>query len=163
MIDIKKAITTLARHDIEFVVIGGVALSIHSAAYVTYDIDICYSRKRENLNKIADALRPFNPRLRGFPKELPFIWDASTIQNCTNFTLDTTLGDFDMLGEVSGIGTFEEVLLASEKWNIYGYDVQILSVHGLISAKEMAGREKDKPGLKILYALRDLEDPEEGI
>ena len=155
MIDIKKAITTLASHDVEFVVIGGVALGIHSAAYITYDIDICYSRKRENLEKLADALRPFEPRLRGFPKELPFIWDASTILNGTNFTLDTTLGDFDMLGEVSGIGTFEDVLLLSEKWSIYDFNVQILSIDGLISAKESAGREKDQPGLKILYALRD--------
>ncbi len=161
MIDIKRAITTLASHDIDFVVIGGVALGIHAAAYVTYDIDICYSRKRENLEKLAHALRPFNPRLRGFPKELPFIWEASTLLNDTNFTLDTTLGDFDMLGEVSGIGTFEEVLLLSEKWNIYDYDVQILSVDGLISAKESAGREKDQPGLKILYALRDSNLDEE--
>lgn len=118
MIDIKKAITTLASQDVEFVVIGGVALSLHSAAYVTYDIDICYSRKRENLLRIAEALRPFNPRLRGFPKELPFVWDASTLLNGTNFTFDTTLGDFDMLGEVSGIGAFEDVLRLSEKWTI---------------------------------------------
>jgi len=161
MIDVKKAITTLASHDVQFVIIGGVAFSIHSAAYVTYDIDICYSRKRENLEKIAEALRPFNPRLRGFPKELPFIWDASTILNGTNFTLDTSLGDFDMLREVSGIGTFDAVSLVSEKWNIYGYDVQILSVGGLIAAKESAGREKDQPGLKILYALRDSDLDEE--
>ena len=160
MIDIKKAITTLATHDIEFVVIGGVALGLHSAAYVTYDIDICYSRGRENLQKIAEAFRPFNPRLRGFPKDLPFIWDSSTISNGTNFTLDTTLGDFDLLAEVSGIGTFDDVLHQSEQWTLYGYEVQILSVDGLISAKEMAGRDKDQPGLKILYALRDLETPE---
>ena len=160
MIDIKKAITTLVCHDIEFVVVGGVALGIHSAASVTYDIDICYSRKRENLQKIAEALRPFNPRLRGFPKELPFIWDASTISNGTNFTLDTALGDFDMLAEVSGIGTFEDVLRLSNQWDLYGYKVQILSVEGLISAKETAGRDKDQPGLRILYALRDLEKPE---
>lgn len=157
MIDIKGAITALASHDVRFVVIGGVALGIHAAAYVTYDIDVCYARRRDNLEKIADALRPFEPRLRGFPPELPFVWDASTILNGTNFTLSTSLGDLDMLGEVSGIGTYEDVFLKSEKWHVYGYDVQILSVDGLISAKEAAGREKDIPGLKILYALRDSE------
>ncbi len=109
MIDIKKAITTLAENKVEFVVIGGVALSIRSAACVTYDIDICYSRKHENLQKIAEALRPFDPRLRGFPEGLPFVWDASSILSGTNFNLDTTLGDFDMLGEVSGLGTFDDV------------------------------------------------------
>ena len=155
MIDIKKAITTLASHEVDFVVIGGVALGLHSAAYVTYDIDVCFARTRENLKKIADALRPFNPRLRGFPAELPFVWDASTLSNGTVFTLDTNLGDFDLLGEVGGIGTYDDVLALSDSWDVFGYQVRVLSIDGLIKAKEMAGREKDVPGLKILYALRE--------
>ena len=56
---------------------------------------------------------------------------------------------------------FEDVLRVSEKWKIYDYDVQILSIDGLISAKESAGREKDQPGLKILYALREASLDEE--
>lgn len=161
MIDIKKAITALASHSVDFVVIGGVALGLHSAAYVTYDIDVCFSRTRKNLIKIADALRPFKPRLRGFPPGLPFKWDASTLLNGTVFTLDTDLGDFDLLGEVGGIGTYDEVLALSDNWDIFGYQVNVLSIDGLIKAKEMAGREKDLPGLKILYALRESELDEE--
>jgi hypothetical protein len=161
MIDVKKAIITLAMHDVDFVVIGGVALSIHSAAYVTYDIDVCFSRTRGNLDRVANALTPFHPRLRGFPPDLPFIWDASTLLNGTTFTLDTDLGDFDLLGEVGGIGSYEAVLAISDPWDIYGYKINILSIDGLIKAKEMAGREKDIPGLKILYALRDSESAEE--
>lgn len=157
MIDVKKAIITLASHDVDFVVIGGVALSLHSAAYVTYDIDVCFSRTRGNLQKIAVALAPLRPRLRAFPKELPFVWDAGTLVNGTLFTLDTDLGDLDLLGEVGGIGTYEDVLALSSKWNIYDYQVSVLSVDGLIRAKENAQREKDVPGLKILYALRDSE------
>ena len=157
MIDVKKAITILASHDVDFVVIGGVALSLHSAAYVTYDIDVCFSRTRDNLEKIAVALAPFHPRLRGFPKDLPFVWDAGTLANGTLFTLDTDLGDFDLLGEVGGVGAYDEVLAVSSKWDIYGYQVNVLSVDGLIRAKENAKREKDVPGLKILYALRDSE------
>lgn len=153
MIDIKRAIVTLASNNVEFVVIGGVALSIHSAPYVTYDIDVCYSRTRENTKRLAEALQPFNPRPRGIDKNLPFIWDASTLLNGTNFTLDTEIGDFDLLGEVKGIGGYLQVKEASEKWNIYGYEVYVLSVDGLIKAKGAAGREKDQPGLKILYAL----------
>jgi hypothetical protein len=161
MIDVKKAIVTLASHDVDFVLIGGVALSIHSAAYITYDIDVCFSRVRENLDRIANALEPFHPRLRGFPLDLPFVWDASTLSNGTTFTLDTSLGDFDLLGEVSGIGPYEAVLACSDPWDIYGYKIDILSIDGLIKAKETAGREKDVPGLKILYALRDSETAEE--
>lgn len=157
MINVKKAITTLASNEVDFVLIGGVALSIHSAAYVTYDIDVCFSRTRDNLKRIAEALAPFNPRLRGFPAELPFVWDISTLTNGNLFTLDTDLGDFDLLGEVEGLGNYNEVLSASTAWDIYGYKVNVLSVDGLIKAKEQAGREKDIAGLKVLYALRDSE------
>ena len=142
-------------------VIGGVALGIQSAAYITYDIDVCYSRTRENLLKLANALVTFNPKLRGFPKDLPFVWDAGTLANGTNFTLETDIGDFDLLGEVEGIGTYSDVLATSDEWNVFGYDIRILSIDGLIRAKEKAGREKDQPGLKILYALREARQDEE--
>ena len=161
MIDIKKAIVALASNEVDFVIIGGVALSLHSAAYVTYDLDVCFSRSKENIKKIVEALRPFDPRLRGLPKELPFIWDEGTLSHGTTFTLETSIGDFDLLGEVEGIGTFREVMEFAETWSIYGYAVKILSVDGLIRAKEKAGREKDQPGLKILYALREAVREEE--
>lgn len=73
MIDIEKAIVAMASNDVDFVVIGGVALSIHEIAYITFDIDFAYSRSKENLIKIAQALAPYEPRLRGFPKEWPLI------------------------------------------------------------------------------------------
>jgi len=158
MIDIKKAIVTLASNEVDFVLVGGVALGLHSAAYITYDIDVCFSRTRENVTRIVDALGPFEPRLRGFPKELPFIWDASTLSHGTLFTLDTAIGDFDLLGELDGIGPYPEVLALSESWNIYGYTVNVISVDGLIKAKERANREKDLPGLKILYALKEADE-----
>ena len=160
MIDVKKAIVTLASNDVEFVVIGGVALSLHSSAYITYDIDICFSRTRENLTKVATALADFKPRLRGFPPELPFVWDERTLLNGTEFTLDTEIGDLDLLGEVGGIGKYEDVLGLSEEWTVFGYKVNVLSIDGLIKAKQFAGREKDEPGLKILYALQEAEADE---
>ena len=161
MIDIKKAITTLAQANVDFVVIEGVALGLHSSAYVTYDIDFCFSRTRENLGKIAEAFAPLHPRLRGIPDDLPFVWDAGTLTNGTLFTLDTDIGDVDLLGDVGGVGTYPDVLAMSDKWTIYGYDVQVLSIDGLIKAKEHAGRDKDTPGLKILYALKDAQEDEE--
>lgn len=73
MIDIEKAITAMASESVDCILIGGVALAIHSAAYVTYDIDFCYERSLPNLERVARALLPFEPRLRGFPIDLTFI------------------------------------------------------------------------------------------
>ncbi len=57
----------MASNDVDFVVIGGVALSVHATAYIMFDIDFAYSRNKENLAKIAKTLAPYSPRLRGFP------------------------------------------------------------------------------------------------
>lgn len=155
MIDIEKAIIAMASNEVDFVVIGGIALSIHATAYITFDIDFAYSRSKDNLIKIAKAIAPFEPRPRGFPKELPFVWDVSTLSNGSVFTLDTSIGEIDLLSEVKGIGDYSDVLAASEKFELWGFDVNVLSVDGLIAAKTAAGREKDIPGLKHLEALKE--------
>jgi len=69
------------------------------SAYLTLDLDLCYSRKKENLEKLAKALAPFNPSLRGAPRGLPFQLDERTLRLGLNFTLTTVLGDVDILGE----------------------------------------------------------------
>ena len=105
-----EGIITLARHGVEFVVIGGMAIRTHGSSYLTQDLDICYSRDRENLRKIVEALAPVRPRPRGIPADLPFVWDLATLYNGTNFTFETTLGHIDMLGEVKGVGTYHDAV-----------------------------------------------------
>ncbi|MBX3283005.1 MAG: nucleotidyltransferase [Acidobacteria bacterium] len=154
MISLLEAISSLVAAGVDFVVVGGVALRSHGSSYITQDLDICYSRTRTNLEKLAEALRPLNPRPRNFPDELPFVWDWSTLQNGTNFTFSTSLGDIDLLGEVAGIGDYADVLANSVDIDFEGFTAKVLSIDGLIIAKETAGREKDKLGLQELYALR---------
>ena len=149
-----EVIITLARHDVDFVVIGGMAIRTHGSSYLTQDLDICYSRDRENLKKIVEALAHAKPRPRGIPADFPFVWDVATLYNGTNFTLETTLGDIDMLGEVKGVGIYHDAVNESVVVDVDGYKVNVLSIDGLIRAKTEAGREKDVPGLKELYALK---------
>lgn len=149
-----EGIITLAKNHVDFVVIGGMAIRSHGSSYLTQDLDVCYSRERENLKKIADALAPFSPRPRGIPDDLPFVWDVATLYNGTNFTFDTTLGNIDLLGEVKGVGTYRDAVKDSVEIDVGGHKVNVLSIEGLIRAKTEAGREKDVPGLKELYALK---------
>ena len=162
MSQLVEAIITLAKNHVDFVVIGGMAIRSHGSSYITQDLDVCYSRERENLVRIAQALAPFEPRPRGIPDDLPFVWDVATLHNGTNFTFDTTLGNIDLLGEVKGVGTYTDAADDSISVEISGFEVKILSVDGLIRAKTASNREKDEAGLKELYALqeaiKDVED-----
>ena len=155
MIQLFEAVQILSEAGVDFVIVGGVALRAHGSGYLTQDLDICYSRTRANLERIAAALAPLDPRPRGFPDGLPFVWDWSTLQNGTNFTFKTTLCDIDLLGEVAGVGTYEEVFNNSVVIDFDGLCVNVLSIDALIKAKETAGRPKDAAGLNELYALRE--------
>ena len=49
MIDFVRCVQALVDAGVEFVIIGGCAAVLHGSAYITNDLDICYSRRRENL------------------------------------------------------------------------------------------------------------------
>jgi len=105
---------------------------------------------------LKKALEPYHPVLRGATSGLPFRFDAKTIANGLNFTLSTDLGDLDFLGEVSGVGSFPEVLAASDTKDVGGVDCKVLSLDGLIKAKTAAGRPRDLYVLPELRALNEL-------
>ena len=100
----EKAVQTLFDAGVEFVVIGKLSATFHDSTRVTYDLDICYSRTSANLRRLTSALAPFHPRPRGFPAHLPFVWDEATLRNSTIFTLQTDIGEIDLLAEVKGSG-----------------------------------------------------------
>ena len=81
-----------------------------------------------------------------------------TVRNGLNFTLTTDIGDIDLLGEVSGLGSYDEVLAASELMQVAATQCRVLSVDGLIRAKQAAGRDKDLKALKELQALKELKE-----
>jgi hypothetical protein len=63
---------------------------------------VVYRRSPDNLDRLVSSLAPFRPYLRGAPPGLPFRWDQATLERGLNFTLVTTLGDLDLLGEPWG-------------------------------------------------------------
>jgi hypothetical protein len=158
MIDAQPIIQQLVKYQVEFVVIGGMAMRIQGSAHITDDIDFCYHRSPANIKALSAALADLHPYLRGAPPGLPFRFDPPTIQAGLNFTLVTDHGEVDMLGEISGIGDYDKVLSLSTEMRAYGFNVQVLSVDGLIAAKKAAGRTKDKLHLLELEELKKLLD-----
>jgi len=152
---LEETIRILYDAGVEFVVIGGVAMGLQGSAHLTKDIDFCYARTAKNMERLAKALEPFHPVLRGAPQGLPFRFDAKTIANGLNLTLTTDLGDLDFLGEVSGLGFFQDVLGASDVKDVGGVDCRVLSLEGLIKSKIAAGRPRD---LYVLPELRGLNE-----
>jgi hypothetical protein len=152
--DFPRLIEALVVEQVEFVIIGGVALVLHGSARVTQDLDICYSREPENLERLAKALAPFHPTLRGAPPDLPFILDARMLRSGLNFTLTVEAGDIDLLGEVPGIGSYDRVAEDAVPMAVYGHEVRIMSLGALERAKRAAGRLKDLADLAEIEEIR---------
>lgn len=153
-------VQTLVDSGVDFVIIGGWSAILHGSSYVTNDLDICYSRRHDNLQRLAGTLAPFHPRLRDVPKELPFVWDEATLRNGAMFTLSTDLGPLDLLAEVAGLGGYEEVKAHSVSVEAFDRNVWTLDLPSLIRAKRAAGREKDLRVLPELEGLLEAEEPE---
>jgi predicted nucleotidyltransferase len=138
---------------IEFIIVGGAAATAHGSARLTQDLDIVYRRTPENLAAIVTVLGPHRPYLRGAPPGLPFDWSERTLKNGLNFTLTTSLGDIDLLGEIAGGGGYEELLPHSVRLRLYGTECQCLGLEKLIQVKRAAGRPKDFESIAELEAI----------
>ena len=158
MINLQQTLRLLAEHEVDFNILGGVAISAHGSSYLTFDLDICYLRTKDNLRRLVSALSPYYPRLRDMPEGLPFIWDEVTLRQGTNFTLSTDLGDIDFPGEVKGIGIYDDALSSSIVVHLFGNDAKVLSLKALIESKRAAGRPKDLLLLPELEAMLALDE-----
>lgn len=144
-------------HDagVEFILVGGVAAVAHGSARLTQDVDVSYARSEANLRRIVAALSPHEPYLRGAPPGLPFEWSVEMLRAGLNFTLTTRVGDIDLLGEIVGGGTYEDLVDHCITVTIFGRETKLLDLPWLIRVKRAAGRPKDLEVIAELEALRE--------
>lgn len=105
-LDIDRLIETLNRHEVTFVLVGGVSAVAHGATRPTKDLDCVVERGQKNLTRLATAMRELNARLRveGLSDEdaktLPTVIDAQMFGAMEISTWRTDAGDFDVLAEI---------------------------------------------------------------
>ncbi len=146
----------LQAHGVKFVLIGGLAAKAHGSPTMTVDIDVCYARDRDNLERLAALLGELGTVLRGAPPDLPFHPDPKTLERGDVFTFTTDFGDLDILGTPAGVSGFGELDANADEAELDdGLVVRVASLDDLIRMKRAAGRPKDRVELEILGALRD--------
>ena len=140
----KPILRTLRAHEVDFVLIGGVAGMAHGSAYPSFDLDVAYGRDPANLERLADALRELDAKLRGAPVDVLFQLDARTLESGANFTFTTPYGSLEILGDAAGAPAYERLKADAAQAEIDGEPVRVASLDHLIAMKEAAGRTKDK-------------------
>jgi len=150
-----RALQTLNRHEVQYVLIGGFAGKLLGSTILTVDIDLCYARDRTNLERLASALKELHAYLRGAPEGLPFRLDADTLQRGDGFTFVTDAGDLDLLGTPSGTNGYEELARNATALDLGEVQVRVAALEDLMAMKRASGRPRDRIHLEVLAALRD--------
>ncbi len=115
--DPAAVIALLGRHDVRYVLIGGLAAVTHGAPLVTQDIDICHQREPANLERLADALREVRAQLRGAEPGLPFRPDARTLAHADAFTFTTDMGWIDIMATPAGTTGYDELIRTADVYD----------------------------------------------
>jgi hypothetical protein len=151
--DFARLLAVLTGANVEFIVVGGFAATVHGSAHLTVDLDVVYRRTMENLERLSAALEPLQPYLRGAPPGLPFHLNVETIKRGLNFTLRTAAGDLDLLGEVTGGGSYDDLFKHTDVRQLLGLECRFVNLETLIRLKRAAGRPKDFERLAELELL----------
>jgi len=154
VVDFEGLLGRLQRQGVKFIIVGGAAATAHGSARLTLDLDIVYERSLDNIERLASSLNDCEPYMRGAPEGLPFRFDPPTIQRGLNFSLSTSLGALDTLGEITGGGDYHALVPHCVELKLFGYPCLCLDLPTLIQVKRAAGRPKDIEAIAELEGLR---------
>jgi len=154
---LERLVKLLAEEGVELVLAGGYAALTHGSSLTTQDVDVAFRMTRENLERLEKALSGLNPVHRMTPQKMPLDFSKQGYHGWKNIYLRTEWGQLDCLGEVKGIGNFDDALSLSEELEFEdGTCIRILTLDALIKAKEAMGRPRDIHAAHELKAIRDL-------
>lgn len=145
-LDIADLIEVLARHGVDYVVIGGVATQFHGHRRTTMDLDLTPDPDPANLRRLGAALVELEarPRERGFEgADIPMADPERLAIAAIVPPLLTRHGQVHILKEPKGARPFELLRQAALVVNVDGVEVAIVSVDDLIRMKRAAGRPGD--------------------
>ncbi len=150
-------LSALVRHGVDFVLVGGMAGIALGSSYPTYDLDVAYARDEANLERLARALEELRVSLRvkGEAADLPFLPEPRSLANGANFTFMTEFGMFDVLGDLAGVRSYEDLRHDATIETVEGHRIRVASISHLIAMKRAANRPKDKLMLLEYIVLAD--------
>jgi hypothetical protein len=144
----------LADARIDFVLVGGMAATVHGSTLVTHDIDVCVRFDLETSRRILVALEGLKPEHRMRPDHLALPADAGGIVGLRNLYVRTSLGVVDFLGEIAGVGGFDEVSRDAVEVSLGDFSVRVMSLDQLLTSKRAMGRDKDHRAVRELEVIR---------
>jgi hypothetical protein len=151
---LSQLLERLNQEKVQYVLVGGLAAVVHGVPLVTRDVSICMPMTEQNLICLEKALAGLNPVHRQTPQRLPFSVAADFQRGLKNLYLHTDIGVLDCLGEIKGLGGYEEVRRRSVVAEMPIGSCRVLDLGALIDAKRALDRTQDKLALIHLQEIQ---------
>lgn len=160
----EEILAALARHEVRYVLIGGLAATLHGSPHLTQDVDITPDPARDNVGRLSAALTELDARVRaqGLESPLPFSHDADSLGAVGVWNLATRFGDLDISFVPTGTNGYPDLAQQAVVVEIDAGPVRVASLADIIRSKQAANRPKDQltlPTLRELLARRDDPGP----
>lgn len=151
------ALQTLAKHEVEFVLVGGGAVVAHGSSLMTQDLDILYRVEPENVRRLLAAFEELDAYVYGDPRRLRFGFDH--LNNHGHHLTETRAGRIDALGSIGKKGDirYEDLARDAITLAVFGVSVLCISLDRLIEVKKELDRPRDRAAVVELEAIRRLQ------
>ena len=148
-LDAERIFATLEAHEVEYVVIGGIAVQVHGHVRMTSDIDLIPSPNPANLKRLAKALTELDARVLNPGSEHLKI-DARMLPRATLWQLSTRHGDIDVLHDAPGAAPFPQLRERALVITLDDRPIPIAGRDDLIKMKRATGRPVDLTDIAAL-------------
>ena len=154
-LDPERLFRTLAHHEVRFVLIGALAASLQGFPLATRDADITPAQDRENLERLAAALRDLEARIYTvqIPEGLPFDCSAAMLARGEIWNLVTAAGRLDIAFQPSGTAGYDDLAQHAVRVPLYGDTLFAARLEDIIRSKEAAGRPKDRLHVEVMREM----------
>lgn len=141
-LDAERVFAVLDAHNVEYVVVGGIAVQVYGHVRMTNDIDLIPAPTPQNLTRLATALNELEARVLNQGNEHLAI-DAQMLPRATLWQLATRHGDIDVLHDAPGAPPFLQLRERALVITLSDHPIPIASRDDLIRMKRQAGRPID--------------------
>jgi len=153
--DPERQLRTLAAHQVRFVLVGALGAGFYGFPRMTADADITPARDRENLERLAAALRELNARVftDAIPEGLPFDCSATMLARAPLWNLTTDAGRIDLIFEPAGTSGYDELAPQAVHRVVYGSEFLIARLEDILRSKVAADRPQDRQDAIIIRQI----------
>jgi hypothetical protein len=135
----RDALEVFCRHQVEFIVVGGVAAVLNGAPISTFDVDLVHARTPENLARVMGALEELDAQYRDQTGRR-LAPAAGLLAGDGHHLLRTKFGPVDLLDVIGHGHAYESLFAESSARSLGAFSVRVLNLDALIRIKEETAR-----------------------